>query len=241
MWRSEMRAALLSIALLTTGLFAQSWLPQPHYAAPATGAVVLALLFSVRHFRSSQFKHAIWGSRALAIVLAIWMISPIAEALRDPFVIFPNLSGPEGIRFSAPPLPLHLQRAAIQSELERRSGKQLVIVHYPYRYVPWEEWVYNDADIDHAHVIWARDMGYLKNKELLNYYSDRRAWYVDRGDPASLIAPYDQAMAPFKLAYEGATLEKDSPQVASVGQKSSSAIAKPEPVNLKEVAAPRPQ
>ncbi len=238
MSRSEMRAVLLSVGLMTAGMFAQIWLPQPHYAAPAAGAVFLALLFSVRHFRSSQSKYAIWGSRALAIVLAIWMISPIAEALRDPFMISPNLSGPDTNQAKATPLPLQIERASIQSELNARSGKQLIIVHYPYGWVPWREWVYNDADIDRAHIVWARDMGYLKNRELLNYYSDRQAWYTDYGDAASLLLPYDQVMAPMKLAFESAASEKDSPRVASVGQNRSSTLAKPTSAGLTEIIAP---
>ncbi len=239
MWRSEMRAVLISLVLVSANLFAQIWAPHPHYGAPAAGAVFLWVLYSVRHFRSSRFKHAIWGSRALAIVLAIWMVSPIAETLRDPFMLRPNYSGVEATRIKPALLPLQFRRAGIQAELETRSGKQLIIVHYPYRDMPGQDWVYNDADIDHAHIVWARDMGYLKNKELLNYYSDRQTWYTDRGDPASLILPYDQVMAPLKLAFEGTAPEKDSPQVASVGERLSPTIAKPVSAGLAEIVAPR--
>jgi len=239
MGRSEMRLVLVSMALLISNMIAQIWFPQPHYASPAAGALILAVLYSVHHFRKSQSQHVIWGSRALAIMIAVWMISPIAEAVRDPFAIFPNVYGPDAARFSAPPFPFQLQRRAIQSELESRAGKQLVIVHYPYRYVPWMEWVYNDADIDGAHVVWARDMGYLKNKELLNYYSDRQTWYIDRDDTSPLLLPYDQVMAPLKLAFDGAPAEKESPQTAGVGQLLPSTIDTPVPVSFAEIGAPR--
>jgi hypothetical protein len=213
MWRSEMRVVLLSMALVAVDLLAQIWPPHAHYAAPAAGAVFLALLYSVRHFRNSQSKYAIWGSRALAIVLAVWMISPIAETLQDPYMLRPNLAGPKVSGLAVGPMPLQIQRARIQSQLEARRGKQLIIVHYRYhRDVPAQDWIYNDADIDHAHIVWARDMGYLKNQELLNYYPDRQAWYIDRGDAAALILPYDQVMAPIKLALEGTTPVTGSPQ-----------------------------
>jgi hypothetical protein len=84
-------------------------------------------------------------------------------------------------------------------------------------------------------------MGYLENKELLNYYSDRQVWYTVREDSAPVVLPYDQFMAPFKMAFETAASEKVSPQVASANQPPSPAIAKPAPVNLTEIAAPRPQ
>lgn len=209
MWRGELRVVLLSMALLAADLFAQIWQPHGHYAAPAAGAVILALLYSVRHFRNSQSKYAIWGSRALAIVLAGWMISPIAETLRDPYMLRPNYSGPEAAGLEASPMPLQIQRARIQSDLDARSGKHLIIVHYQ-RGEPVQDWISNDADIDRAKVIWARDMGYFKNKELVDYFPQRQAWYTDRGDPAALILPYDQVMAPFKLAFEDPALETHS-------------------------------
>jgi hypothetical protein len=241
LWRNEMRAVLLSVLFVSAGLFVQLWLPQPHYAAPAAGALILALLFTVRHFRNSPSAYAIWGSRAVVAVLAVWMINPVAEALRNPFSISPNLPGPGLANIPPDPLPLEIQRASIESKLNALSGKQLIIVHYPYMYAPWVEWVFNDADLDQAHVLWARDMGYLENKELLNYYSDRQVWYTVRGDSAPVILPYDQFMAPFKIAFENPARENDPPQVASVSQHSSPAIAKPAPVDLTEIAAPRVQ
>jgi hypothetical protein len=241
MWRSEMRVVLLSVLFMAAGLFVQLWLGQPHYAAPAAGAVILSFLFTIRYFRNSPSQYTLWGSRAIVTVLAVWMLSPVAEAVRNPFSITPNYTAPDMTKVTPDPLPLEIQRASIESKLNALSGKQLIIVHYPYMYVPWVEWVFNDADLDHTHVVWARDMGYLENKELLNYYSDRQVWYTDRGDSASVILPYDQFMAPFKIAYESPAREKDSPQVASVSEHSSPAIAKPAAVGLTEVAAPRAQ
>ena len=239
MWRSEMRVVLISIALVTADLFAQIWPPHAHYAAPVTGAVFLALLYSVRHFRNSQSAYAVWGSRALAIVLAVWMISPIAETLRDPFMVNPHSSGPEAVDSAELALPSQIQRARIQSDLSARSGKQLIIVHYPRGVVPAQEWVYNDADIDHSQVVWARDMGYLKNQELLNYFPDRQAWYVDRADAEALVLPYDQVMAPIKLALDDAALDKDSKQDASERQHPPS-LTKPVSDRGAEIVAPAP-
>jgi len=238
MWRSGMRVLLISMGLLCANLFAQVWPARAHYAAPATGAVCLMLLFSLRHFRNSQSSYAIWGSRALAIVFVAGMMIPIAETLGDPFMLRHNFLWQDTSGFGPAPLPYQIRRAWVQSALEGRSGKHLVLVHYPLDDTFDQDWVYNDADIDHAHVIWARDMGYFKNKELLNYYSDRQAWYVDRGDPAPLILPYDQVMAPLKLAFESADQEKDSPQVAGAGQQPVSPMVKPVSTGGAEIAAP---
>jgi hypothetical protein len=50
--------------------------------------------------------------------------------------------------------------------------------------------VYNEADIDRAKVVWARDMGPEKNQELLAYYKDRRVWLVEPDKPPVNPMPY---------------------------------------------------
>lgn len=53
-----------------------------------------------------------------------------------------------------------------------------------------DEWVYNAADIDHAKVIWAREMGSASDLELIHYYSDRTVWLVQPDLPGAELAPY---------------------------------------------------
>src|SRR5689334_18525238 len=122
------------------------------------------------------------------------MRSPIAEGMRDPFVIGPGQQ--------ATPLPLAIRRASIQSALEARGGKHLVRGAYPFYDMRFRECVYIEADMRQAPVIWARDMGYLENQELVNFYPGRQAWYVDHGDPIALLLPYDHLTSPLKLAFE---------------------------------------
>ena len=37
---------------------------------------------------------------------------------------------------------------------------------------------YNDADIDGAKIVWARETGWANDCELLDYFKDRRAWLL---------------------------------------------------------------
>jgi hypothetical protein len=63
--------------------------------------------------------------------------------------------------------------------LDSLPGQHLVIVRYAPGHDPNLEWVYNAADIDHAKIVWARDMGQGDNLELLRYFSNRRVWIVE--------------------------------------------------------------
>jgi hypothetical protein len=43
-------------------------------------------------------------------------------------------------------------------KLKEEQGRHLVIVRYGPRHSEHDEWVYNEAEIDGARVLWARDM-----------------------------------------------------------------------------------
>lgn len=231
MWRSSLRVVLFSVAFIAAVLLPQIWQPQPHYASPATGAIVLALLFSVRHFRSSRSEYAIWGARALAMVFAVLFIAPIAAKIYDPYDFAKYYLQKEAL------IPLEIQRSRIEDGLEAQGGKHLVIVHYPSGDVPWMDWVYNRADIDHAPVIWARDMGYMKNKELVNYYKDRKVWYAVHGDPTGEILPYDQAMGGLEMAYDQPPADISLPPATKLSARAPSARITPPRRAKAELAA----
>jgi hypothetical protein len=70
-----------------------------------------------------------------------------------------------------------VERAQIEKNLSGLPGGQLAIVHYGPKHDPFDEWVYNEADIDRSKVIWARDAS--DNLELIHYYRDRKVWLVE--------------------------------------------------------------
>jgi hypothetical protein len=76
-----------------------------------------------------------------------------------------------------------LPREVVSAALSRQPGKHLVLVRYSPQHDLDREWVYNSANIDSSPIIWARDMGPDKNRELVEYYRDRTAWLwePDRG------------------------------------------------------------
>jgi hypothetical protein len=193
LWRAftrdkQLRVVAMAVLSVTCGLFAQVWPPQPHYAAPVTGAVMLLVLSFLRDLRAwnpstnlTQRKVLLGRtvSRAAVVVLLFWMASPIAAEVLDPYHLFKSYS-----------VPMYIEHARLGSELQAMEGKHVVIVHYPRTDVPGQDWIYNKADIDSSKIVWARDMGYGRNQELLRYYPDRHFWYVDRGDPVHRLVPY---------------------------------------------------
>jgi hypothetical protein len=69
-------------------------------------------------------------------------------------------------------------RIAIDHALAASPGEQLVFVRYWPQH-QFQEWVHNAADIDHAHIVWARDLGPEENRKLLRYYPQRTAWLLE--------------------------------------------------------------
>ncbi|MGA3128553.1 MAG: hypothetical protein ABSD13_17760 [Candidatus Korobacteraceae bacterium] len=186
-WSAELRVVFLAIVLLLLGLTVQLWPAHGHYAAPASGAVLLILLNALRQLHHPRRANWLpWLSRAIVLALFLWMLVPISDRLWNPYSL-DDVSG-------HPSVPKEIDRERLQSQLSRLPGQHLVLVHYGARDVPSKEWVYNRARIDSAKIVWARDMGRQANQELLNYFPNRRIWYVDRSS-GSVIMPYATSIA----------------------------------------------
>jgi hypothetical protein len=92
-------------------------------------------------------------------------------------------------------------RAFVADELGHREGKHLVIVRYTKLHDPTDEWVTNDADIDNAKVVWARELDARQNARLSAYFKDRHIWLVTPdansrnlqtySPPNSIVAPLE--------------------------------------------------
>jgi hypothetical protein len=238
MWNTELRIVLISLLLVCAESFSQIWPAEAHYLSPVAGAAILIVLFSLRHIRSSNREVGPWISRAIVLVMALWMISPITEKLLNPFDLTLVHQKSNGVGIDSEYrgyelIPMEIRRARIEADLESRPGKHLVIVHHPYHDVPIIDWVYNGADLDRNKVVWARDMGYVKNRALIDHYHDRQVWYVDRGDLSSYIWPYDVPTTPWRLALESKTpLKNQSASLSSsepiAGSVSLLAVSKSE-------------
>jgi hypothetical protein len=170
------RFALLTCGLLTAGLSMETYFFM-HYAAPITGLVFALMLQAMRQLRLWR-----WRGRQTGRFM-VWTISMICVAS---FIV--AFAQQIWLHRSAQMLP----RARILAQLKEAEGHHLVIVRYGPRHSLNEDWVYNEADIDGAKVVWAREMDGPQNRRLFEYFKDRHVWLVEVGKDHSSpeLAPY---------------------------------------------------
>lgn len=175
----RMRLPVAICAAVISGLAVQSW-TLPHYFSPALGALYILLVQCMRQllhcrFVSPRFAPALVPAIPV-LACAMIVLRLTAAAIHVPI----EPAWPRG----------NLERAALLRQLQQLPGPQLVIVGYGPGHAVGREWVYNAADIDAAKVIWARDMGKSGNQELLQYFPDRKIWFVEGDSPAPRLVTY---------------------------------------------------
>jgi hypothetical protein len=178
----DRRLRFLAVAggVFGLGLSMNVWL-FPHYLAPFACAVYALLLRAMRHLRAS-------GARGLAVVRVVPIVCLMLAVLR-------LCAGP--LHLAIPRWPnmwygteaLGLPRARVLAALEGYPGRQLAIVRYAPSHAPFDDWVYNAADIDKSSVVWARE-GEHHDADLLRYFHDRKAWLVEPDSNPPKISPY---------------------------------------------------
>jgi hypothetical protein len=88
-----------------------------------------------------------------------------------------------------------LRRHSLLRWLEQQPGPQLVFVRYETNHSFAAEWVYNDADLPHAKVVWAHDLSPEYNRRLLTQMPERKPWLLEADLPNPRMSPYSEANA----------------------------------------------
>ena len=156
----------------------------PHYLSAVLAALLLIALQGIRHMRAAGRSAPRWLALArllpvvLLLVIAVRLFVPPLRAANpvNPFVSW--CCSQKG----------NLDRAAVLARLRQLPGLHLVLVKYRPDHVFTYEWVYNEAEIDRAKVVWARDLGPEANRPLIDYFGGRQVWTVDADQhPAELV------------------------------------------------------
>jgi hypothetical protein len=179
--------------LVLCGVFAVGQWPEvrafPHYIAPVTCVIYAVVLQGMRHLRALPGR---WGLTGRFFVRMVPVVCALIVVVWS------------GVRFTGSHLSTTIrwppawccwvyedhERARVLRHLTATEGRHLVFVRYRHGHLFHKEWVYNEADIDHAKVVWAREMDAASNGELMRYFADRRVWVVEPDvEPAPLL-PY---------------------------------------------------
>ena len=179
----KMRLPLLISAAMVAGFAVQTW-TLPHYFSPATCVLYLFLVQGMRLlWQWSPANRPVGRAlvRAIPLLACAMILLRVTAALAHAQI---EPAWPRG----------NLERAMLLKQLQQLPGRQLVIVSYGAQHNVDGEWVYNEANIDGAKVVWARDMGEIDNRELLRYFANRQVWQLSAVDPDPKLAPYFPAL-----------------------------------------------
>jgi hypothetical protein len=174
-WRNcWARRVLLILAVFIAGLTVQTfaWL---HYVAPIIG---LNYFFVVKSFRLW-----LWHNRRIGMMM-LWIV-PMLSCL----ALAKTASDTMRLRSS---VPWPAQRADLVRQLEATNDKHVILVRYGRNHLVTNEWVYNEAGIEAAKVVFARHMDQRQDCRLLDYFRNRRMWLldVDLGESLPELKPY---------------------------------------------------
>jgi hypothetical protein len=183
LWKNRDARLLLIAATLffLLALSTQVW-QSPHYGSPATALFALIVTRGMRHLRLWAWRGRLPGKILIrALPLAVVLTLAIDASARNPDAAGSRwaTAGSAGVH-----------RGAIRKGLIEAGGRHLLLVRYQPNHDVHDEWVYNDAGIDTAPLVWAREMGPLRDGKLLRYFKGRSVWLVEPDVSPPRISPY---------------------------------------------------
>jgi len=198
----KQRLLAITPLVLLAGLLVQSWAPHSHYAAPALCVMIAIAIYGLRMLRTWNPRGVpvgLMASRSIVLVMAMWVLFPLGETVLNPYLLQIN---------DRDLLPQAIDDARLEAQLNQIPGQHLVIVHNRRSHTGSYDWIHNKPDIDHAKIVWARDMGPEKNEELLRYFSNRRVWLVDQNDGIMRLHAYNEHTAEETVAEAPSLIKK---------------------------------
>jgi len=178
-WRRWWPRAATGVLVAFAGIVLTVTWMYSHYLAPVFGVALLLEFESLRQLCAWRPSGRRVGRVAVCGIALAWAASFVTNAAH-----LPNADRIEGVR------PLFDRRAELAEQLRREGGRHLIVVRYARDHNPQLEWVYNDADLDRAPVLWAREMDPAQNRRLLDSFHDRKAWLLEADSRPVRVVPY---------------------------------------------------
>jgi hypothetical protein len=186
----RIRFLVVCLLVLMAGMSIQIFL-LPHYLAPFTAAFYAIGLQAMRHLRVWKPENRPVGLMLVRLMVTVCLIMSGLRLFAGPL----HLALPEypAIAWNFMwygPDHFGTERVRVEADLKQLPGKQLAIVRYSAQHNPFDEWVYNAADIEGSKIVWAREMDSANNAELIQYYRDRRVWLVQPDQVPAIVSLY---------------------------------------------------
>ena len=194
----RVRLPLIQLAFSLAGSLCVAVIFLAHHQGPLAATLFLLMVQAIRHLRCWQVKGRPVGIFLTRLVVILVLARIAFYIARPPSLV--EAVGPE--------------RANLVKQLDAMPNMQLVIVRYAPDHFPFVEFVYNDADVDHAKIVWAREIPGVRYESALRVFSRPDHLAVGGGSPAATIetvrAPSStEALRPSPLV---------APRSAAVGQ-----------------------
>ncbi len=189
-WRDRrMWWVALTLAIFAAGTNLFPYLLD-HYLAAVTCLYVLVSIVGLQQLCRLRINNTSVGHQIALVVIALclaeftgWYGLHLFESpISYPILRYETW---DGINHDNPK-----GRIVVARELAGIPGQILVFVRYSPRHVYQNEWVWNEADIDHSRIVFARDLGDEKNERLIQYYPYRRVLLLDPDGDVPKISAY---------------------------------------------------
>ncbi len=174
----------LGAALVFAGVLISPGPGSPAAWAPLTASLFLVLMEGCRLLLEQRPRIAV------ACLLASAAVVPARAAVWLGWLEIEAFPPGKAVPWYAAELHPLRRRAGVLRELRKLGGNHVVLVRYNQGHPPWEEYVYNGANVDAGDVIWARELpDPLANVSLVQAYTGRRIW-LWRVDESDVVEPY---------------------------------------------------
>jgi hypothetical protein len=186
----RLRFLVLCVLVLLAGTVIEIFV-LPHYVAPFVPAFYAIGLQAFRHLRLWKPEGKPVGLAMVRLTVFSCVALAAVRVFAQPLHLAPAEWPPSNWNFTwFGPEHYGVERARIEHQLDGMPGGQLVIVQYGAHHDPFDEWVYNAANLDQSKVVWARDMDPAQNRKLIEYFRERRVWLVRPDEVPARLSPY---------------------------------------------------